>query len=362
MRQTHRREHSLSLATLDHAVFAYLESEGTRHEWSPGTVPVYRGILLQFSSAYGRRPWDQLNATFVEGWKKSLKEEGYLESVRHDKQSVVRGFLRWLATSCPYYVEVNGRRAKRHVPDLTGVLVVPRRKVGGDPKGNQAKYLKPHEVAAILAEASGRQSARPHAIISLMLYPGLRRVELHRMRLGDYDGVEMHVRGKGGNPTMRDGRWEYPVTRTIPVGSQCHAALERWLAERGRRPGPMFPGRPADVGLSVVQIGTTVRDVMEAAGVKTESGDGKSCHALRHTCISDALNVQKQPLQNVQRLAGHANPHTTGRYHHLDSSELLACVERPQYRALRKPAAEPAPEGKPRVRRQSFRRAPATAA
>jgi len=155
---------------------------------------------------------------------------------------------------------------------------------------------------------------RDRAIISTLLYHGLRRGELCSLRVKDFSAREgvMHfcVRGKGGK------------TRFIPVAPATQSAIKRYLDEAGHgldyeealfRPvrnnatGILNkPLHPASVYKSIVM--KYAREV----GITLDSR-GFCVHSLRATSATTALE-NGADLAQTQHWLGHSNISTTKLY------------------------------------------------
>ncbi len=148
-------------------------------------------------------------------------------------------------------------------------------------------------------------SARPRAIIRLMVDCGLRCVEISRLDLDDYDpaGRVIRVVGKGGHE------------RILPVPAPTARAINDYLTARGWRSGPLFlaVGSKNPGGrLSPKWISKCTGRLMADAGVH-RAGDRRTAHALRHTCATDTLNTGAN-LRLVQQLLGHGSLQSTEIY------------------------------------------------
>ena len=144
----------------------------------------------------------------------------------------------------------------------------------------------------------------------------LRRAEVARLSLSDYDETEgsLRIEGKGNKE-----RKAY-----LPEGTQN--ALSRWLAQRGSAPGPLLThvNKAGAVRLKWVSPQLIYRVVgkrLLAAGI-----DSLTPHDMRRSFISDLLD-EGVDLATVARQVGHSNVQTTARY------------DRRQERALRDAAA-----------------------
>jgi integrase/recombinase XerD len=162
----------------------------------------------------------------------------------------------------------------------------------------QPRALEPVDVAKLLLALD----ARCRVAALLMVQEGLRvggvaslttdRVDLdHRLVL---------VREKGGHE------------RYVPLSDETTAAIAAYLEESPAGPGsPLIrderrPWRP----ISANWLGRLISRAMRDAGVKVRSRDGRSAHALRHTCANDMLD-HGADLRDVQEMLGHANLSTT---------------------------------------------------
>jgi len=99
----------------------------------------------------------------------------------------------------------------------------------------------------------------------------------------------------------------------VPIPPGAAAAVEDWLAVRGRAPGALF--RRVLKGGRLVATGITAQAVYDVLTRRAaEAGvDDLSPHDLRRTYVGDLLDAGAD-LATAQRVAGHADPATTSRY------------------------------------------------
>ena len=166
-----------------------------------------------------------------------------------------------------------------------------------------------------VAQASG---ARDAALISLLLFAGLRVGEAVGMRIGDVQlrpdaasWVTVHA-GKG----MK--------TRRVPLPRRGRDALARWIREsRPRGDGFLFPGRDGKGHLTSKAAALLVERLRIRAGV----AESVSPHQLRHT-FAHRLVSRGVPLERVAELLGHSSLNTTRIYVAPTPEELVADVAR----------------------------------
>lgn len=157
---------------------------------------------------------------------------------------------------------------------------------------------------------------RVRTIGLLMLHLGLRRIEVSRMMVDDWDrsAGTLLVHGKFGNE------------RLLPVAGETEYVLDMWVAHLDTKRGPMFPsqGRP-DSPIGPNQVGKLIAQAVEVARVKMTP------HQLRHTCASD-LMARGVPPSVVQRVLGHKNLATTSVYTVATDDEIRKHIVGRQYR------------------------------
>ncbi len=145
---------------------------------------------------------------------------------------------------------------------------------------------------------------RDTALIAILRGTGLRRAEVVKLDLEDFDAStgEVIVRlGKGGKD-----RIAYLPESAIPY-------ISNWLEVRGLMPGPLLC--PVTKGGNV-QMRTMTPDALLKILKKRalEAGvEEFSPHDFRRTFCSDLLDAQVD-IVTVQKLAGHASPETTAKY------------------------------------------------
>jgi site-specific recombinase XerD len=172
------------------------------------------------------------------------------------------------------------------------------------------------QVRALLAQPNRAtlKGARDYAILSVLLYLGMRRSEVAGLSCAQFgeerSHTTLHVHGKGGK------------VRLLPVPPQVGEAILSYLEQDGRADAfsrraeaPLFRptknpryGNRTDKTLTADAIWRMVKRFALAAGIAEID-----VHTLRHTPLTAALDGGAS-LRRVQAMAGHSDPKTTARY------------------------------------------------
>jgi len=168
------------------------------------------------------------------------------------------------------------------------------------------RELQPGEISALLASCETDLTpagARDAAVIALMYAAGLRRDEVVRLDLEDYepDTGKLVILGKRNKQ------------RTVYLINGAADAMADWLDLRGSDSGPLFwpinkAGKLANRRMTNQAIYNLLAKRAESAGVKHFSP-----HDLRRTFVSDLLESGAD-IATVAKMAGHSSVTTTARY------------------------------------------------
>ncbi len=148
------------------------------------------------------------------------------------------------------------------------------------------------------------QGIRDVALIAILRGTGLRRAEVVKLKLTDFDcqtgAVEVRS-GKGGKD------------RTVYLPQMAIPFVIDWWKVRGKKPGallcPVRKGGSIEIRhMSPQAVLLVMQKRARQAGIKTFSP-----HDFRRTFCSDLLDAGVD-LVTVQKLAGHASPITTAKY------------------------------------------------
>jgi len=274
--------------TLSPLVDEYIRLRKVRGEYNVRTARQCRYILMDLAVHFGGKPLNRFTTGAIDDWFESM---GVIApTTRRIRVSYSSLFCRWL-----------------HVA----------KRVKADPMLGYPKVPLPRRVPVTLPEADVAvlldlsTDRRTTAILWLMVGLGCRCIEVSNLNLDDYDtrAGTLRVVGKFGHE------------RILPVSAEVAEALDGYLNEVGRVPGPLIRGRqPGTSGVSTYRrlSTSTISDYvgrwMTAAGVKARSYDGKSAHGLRRTAATDVMERSGRDIQLVQAMLGHARIETTTAY------------------------------------------------
>lgn len=264
-----------------------------------------------------------VQAQHVRSWAARMRAAGRSANTIALLLSAWRGFYRWLGREGLVAANpVQDVRAPRQARALPRALAV-----------DEAVCLATHADAA----DGGWLQARDAALVELLYGAGLRVSELvgldvrasdAALRAGrgwlDLPAGQVQVHGKGGK------------RRTVPLGRQVVAALQRWLAVRDAVPaaagaaGALFLGQRG-TRLTAQAVWQRLRRRSLRANLRAPVHP----HMLRHSFASHLLQSSGD-LRAVQELLGHANIGTTQIYTRLDFQHLARAYDAAHPRAHRK--------------------------
>jgi len=173
------------------------------------------------------------------------------------------------------------------------------------------------------AAASSRLRYSRHqwvAVLCLFYGTGIRRGELSRLNITDWDGAQGILR-VDGRKTARE--------RMVAAADLVHRSVESYLPQRqiilescGRLDQPSLLVNHKGERLSVTAISRGIHHLARRSGVRL-----LSLHQFRHTCASDLLE-EGLSLPQVKAILGHQAISTTIRYLHIadpQKHEAIRC-------------------------------------
>lgn len=193
----------------------------------------------------------------------------------------------------------------------------------GRPSASTGRMLSPEELQSLLLachRGAPTRSARDLAIITLLIYTGMRRAEVCNLKLADYDSTyfsadagRLKIIGKGDK------------LRTMPIKTP-RATLAAWIKLRGNKPGPLFltifkSDEISFQKMSTMSLWRMIRDRGRMVKLKPFTP-----HDIRRTFTSHSLE-RGIDLSTVASLMGHSNSSTTMGYDRRPEERKVDAVE-----------------------------------
>ena len=284
--------------------FAALAAVPAEVEWfanidNPRTRRAYQSDLQDFTAFVGMgqpEQFRQVRRAHVIAWRKHLEGRSLAPATIHRKLAALSSLFEYLC-ECNA-VETNPVKGAK------------RPKV--ESQEGKTPALGDHQARALLdaPDASTLKGQRDRALLSVLLFHGLRREELCSLKVEDLHSrrgiAHLRIHGKGGK------------LRYVPLHPATAGLIDAYLEAAGHRgqgaealfrplrDGHRTPGQAltADgVYKLVVSYGAAARIDLQ----------GLSPHALRATAATNALDHQAD-IAKVQEWLGHANIATTRIY------------------------------------------------
>jgi integrase len=261
---------------------------------SPHSRRVFRNGIDSFLSWGKAAGHVRLDATGVQEYRAHLESQHRAASTINVYLSAVRK----LAAECAADGWLDPVEAAR-IASMKGA------RSQGVPSGN---WLTPDEASALLLlpDVATLKGARDRAVLSLLIGCGLRRAELCRLRVENFE--------------LRDGRWVLPDLagkgrrfRTVPVPFWVKECVDYWLELAAISGGRIFRsvnkgGKLNGEGISEDTVWAVTREYGARIGQPALAP-----HHLRRTC-AQLCRASGGALEQIQLLLGHASIQTTERY------------------------------------------------
>jgi len=148
-------------------------------------------------------------------------------------------------------------------------------------------------------DRSTAKGKRDYAVMRLFWENALRRGEIEKLDLADFDGARLSILGKG-----RGSQKEW-----IELSTKAITALTEWIEVRGSQPGALFvslDNRTAGHRLTGKSLERLVSSYAKDAGIERKV----TPHRLRHTSITAALEELNGDTRAAQTFSRHAKIET----------------------------------------------------
>ncbi|WP_433542030.1 tyrosine-type recombinase/integrase (plasmid) [Streptosporangium sandarakinum] len=175
---------------------------------------------------------------------------------------------------------------------------------------------------AVFDDDTSLIGARDRALLAVLYSTGVRREELVKATVSNYDSGarSLRVRGKGDKE------------RTVYLTEAARDMVEAWLARRGRTTGALFPPirRGDHVQMNGARMAHMTGQAIRKIVIKRLAQAGASPrtpHDFRRTFIGELLDAGVD-LATAQDLVGHSSPTTTARYDRRPHRKRREAVDR----------------------------------
>jgi integrase/recombinase XerC len=279
---------------------AWIERRIRTGQISPATARNQRYILTDFAEFMGKRSPKQIGASDLERWRGSMNGKLSPGTIR----------LRWRLVYCLFEYLCDEGRVRRNPCRTIPTPKVPRA---------VHRNLRPDQATALHDACIDN---RERLIVALGFQLGMRRSEIARCQVGDFDFVARSVKivGKGGHE------------RVVALTTESERAIKAYTLDHGLRAGHLVRDVVGQHGLTADRIGRLWEAVAYRAGVKTGGGDGVASHSARHTAGTDVAH-KAGPIV-ARDFLGHANIATTNIYcGGVDLEEQREALESRTYRS-----------------------------
>ena len=281
-----------------------------QHEWiqdtlngidNPGTQKRYGRELMLFWEWYNG---GELSVKLLNNYKSTLLAKGL-------KSSSIKIALAAIKLAIGNNAAPETTHERMEINEIMRLI-----KIKSTKPDNYSVSVNDDDLAMLFAQCEqSPRGIRDLAIFYLLFFAGLRRGEVVKLLLADYDhenGLIFIKEGKGNK------------NRVVPIPPKVATALNNWLVKRAHvaKDKALFCSlhRHKGRGMCVATLNVMMRRRCAAAGIAHyHPHDGRSTYITK-------LHNEGVPIGNIQALAGHSSPMTTIGYVRLDMARLKSDV------------------------------------
>jgi len=278
----------------------HMQSLVAAGELAQATAGAYARGMQGFVAWCREESVERVTSVTVRRWKAEMLEEGLSPAGVNLRFAGVRAFYRWA-------VQERGLTAD----PTAGVRGASRR---GASRTHKREPLSDQEVLRLLEQPDGDtvQGKRDGAMLYLMVYTGVRTIEVQRATIGDLHAnthTKLAIQGKGHADADEV---------VYLVNADLLDALYAWLAVHPRgedQSAPLFCGlgnRNRGGSLSGRALRGLIKGYMRQAGIRDPR---KTAHSLRHTVVTNLVRHGVAPTQ-IMSVTRHRSLDTLLAYAH----------------------------------------------
>jgi integrase len=243
----------------------------------------------------------------------SIGEKHVISYFMNENKEMIRGsscryrLKRVLETVAPEVIECN------RIAFLLPTLKEHRKNIQYLSDGELDKIKK------VILDMNVNISFRTRAIGTLLVYTGLRSVDIANLKLEDIDwenDIIKIIQSKTSNPL------ELPMEAMIGNALYSYILNER---PKGEQPFVFLKNKQDDsvIGRSAVSI--AVSKIMDAANIRMNHTDRRGTHIFRHKLASSMLEGSI-PAPVISAILGHSSPRSLDTYVNTDFVHLKECA------------------------------------
>jgi site-specific recombinase XerD len=264
-------------------------------------------VKLNWPKPTIEQPFHTLNYLQLESLKQQMILDGKSARTINHMLQCVRGI-----TKVAYILELIDHKALTQIEAVKTVKTTPYQ------NGQALSGKMVIKLLQTCNQETTQIDKRNTALLAIFLTSGLRRTEISKLKLSDYNKNSKTLRvisGKGNKPRVQHlPEWISPY-------------INHWLKLRGEQEGYLF--NPLLRTKIPVLKPLSPSAIYHVVTTKTESLVGTRCtpHDLRRTYITELLN-QNVDLITTSKMAGHANVTTTQIYDKRGESALISAANK----------------------------------
>ncbi|MFM0268839.1 tyrosine-type recombinase/integrase [Paraburkholderia sediminicola] len=292
---TERLDRPLTAAEFHRLATVPAEAEWFANLYNPRTRRAYQTDLQDFMGFAGIRQdeFRIVTRAHVLAWRKVLEERALSGATIRRKLAALSSLFKYLC--------------EKNAVDFNPVNGAKRPKV--DSNGGKTPALGDHQARALLdaPDPTTLKGKRDRALLSVLLYHGLRREELCRLTVRDIHArrgvLHLRIHGKGNK------------LRYLPLHAGSAERIHAYLAVAGHGEAPDAPlFQPARRKTHAALTADGVYKIVLAYAARAQiEAQGFGVHSLRATAATNALEHEAD-IAKVQEWLGHANIATTRIY------------------------------------------------
>jgi site-specific recombinase XerD len=262
---------------------------------SPNTRRLYEHCIKEFKAWYETTERQELNTSTIMAYRAKLTQKDISSSLINSSLMVVKRLASYQNQDNPMMVWSIDRNIKG----------IPQRQI------KPRKALTLDQVRALLLSCHNEtvKGYRDEAILAGMFGAGLRRGEVVKLDLTDFDGMDLLIRQSKGRKS-----------RSVPLPDWAIRRLNAWLGVRPHIDGEKGMFTVSNGRMTSGNLYAVFRKRTQAMGWR-----GLHPHNARTTYITHLLKL-KNDIAIVARLVGHSDVQTTTIYDLRSEEELRLAV------------------------------------